>query len=296
MGKPLPMAFIDTVKKSVNRLLTRTAQKCACVSAATYRAATVRERCRTKFLLSAFVTFAVGCAFGQLPELMPLQVRPSGSYLGVSLADIDANRAKSLKLTEVMGVEILAVEEGEAADQAGIRAGDVILSYNGEKILGAQQFIRLVSETPPGRRVRFVCSRAGEQKEIWITTGTPHALDFESLDTLSRGRITDVPSPMMLWRNLVLGIESESLNEQLAQSYGVKQGILIWAVSLGSPAQRAGLRAGDVVTGFCGRLIQSPRELGTTLQQLQVGQKPISINLVRDHKPVSVAISLDGGH
>ena len=100
----------------------------------------------------------------------------------------------------------------------------------------------------------------------------------------------------MLWRNLVLGIESESISDQMAESAGVKQGILVWNVADGSPAQRAGLKAGDVVTGFCGRSIHSPRDLGMTLQQLQIGQKPISVNLVRDHKPVSLTIPLDADH
>jgi len=98
----------------------------------------------------------------------------------------------------------------------------------------------------------------------------------------------------MLWRDLVLGIESEALNEQLAQAGGAKQGILIWAVTGGSPAQHAGLRAGDILTDFCGHAVHSPREVGLALQQLQASDKTISANVIRDHKAISLSISLEG--
>ena len=62
----------------------------------------------------------------------------------MSLAEIDADRAKTLKLDEPRGVEVARVEEGSPAEKAGIKPGDVLLSYNGENILGAQQLGRLV--------------------------------------------------------------------------------------------------------------------------------------------------------
>jgi S1-C subfamily serine protease len=65
-------------------------------------------------------------------------------------------------------------------------------------------------------------------------------------------------------------------------------------VSADSPAQRAGLRAGDVITGFCKHPVQSPREIGIALEQLENGQKPISVIVVRDHKMISFVISLEG--
>ncbi len=251
-------------------------------------------------ILAMWVMPAVAGPPEQWPELVPMQVRPAGSYLGLRLADIDKERAKALKLSELSGVEIEAVEEGGPADQAGLRASDVILSYNGEKVLGVQQFKRLVMETPPERRVTLVCWRAGARKELSLTTGewhyNPSSETLSSSDELefSRMRISDVPLPMMLWRNLVLGVESLQINDQLAQALGVKQGILIWTVTPAYPAQHAGLRAGDVLTGFCGHPIHSPRELGVILQQSTNGQKPASLELVRDHKTISISIPPDG--
>jgi serine protease Do len=234
----------------------------------------------------------------QWPVLVALQARVAGGFLGLTPQEIEADRAKALKLSEAGGVEVATVEEGSPAEQAGIRVGDAILSYNGEKVLGTQQFRRLILETPPGRKVQLVCWRGGARKEISVTTGTrPVAREASGSqeDTeVDRLRISDIPFPMMLWRNLVLGIESEQLSDQLAQALGVKQGVLIWDVTPAYPAQHAGLRAGDVLTSFCGHSIHSPRELGVILQQLQNGQKPIAMELVRDHKPMSIWISLEG--
>lgn len=250
---------------------------------------------RTKIVPPPAVTLLVLVmltAAAQVPPANPFQNR-AASYLGLGLRDIDAARARELKLPELSGVEIVAVEQGAAGDQAGIVPGDVILSYNGEKISSAQQLIRLVSNTPIGRRIRVSYMRAGRKQETWVTTGQSQSAALDEPESLFRGRITDVPFPMVVWRNLVLGIESESLNDQLAQALGVKQGILIWTVNAGSLAQRAGLRAGDVITNFCGHAVHSPRDLGALLQQLQNSQKPLSFDAVRDHKTLALSVSLE---
>ena len=86
----------------------------------------------------------------------------SGSHLGVHLRDIDADRAKVINLGESRGVEVVGVEDGSPAEQAGIKTGDVLLAYNGENILGAQQLGRLVSETPRGRKIKIEYWREGK--------------------------------------------------------------------------------------------------------------------------------------
>lgn len=223
---------------------------------------------------------------------LSLQIRPVGSYLGLGLRDIDSTRAKTLGLPELEGVEIVAVEEGESADLAGIRPGDVMLSYNGEKLVSAQQLMRLVAETPRGRKLRVVCWRAKEKRELWVTTGQRRGTLLSDSSFGSRLHASDVPYPVMIWRNAVIGIDSEELNEQFAQVSGVKQGILVWQVSIGSIAARAGLRAGDVVTGLCGRNISTPRDLSALLDQSQNECRTPAVTLVRDHRPMSLVIPL----
>src|SRR5207248_11789462 len=112
------------------------------------------------------------------------QFEGRGSYLGVRLVDIDADRARTLKLSEERGVEVTNIEEDSPAAKAGIKPGDVLLSYNGENILGAQQFVRLVRETPRGRRVNIQIWRDGRTQRTVVTTGAPKFPPFEMLRRL----------------------------------------------------------------------------------------------------------------
>ncbi len=225
------------------------------------------------------------------------QLRPSGSFLGVRLLDIDADRAKTLKLPEERGVEVAGVEEGSPADSAGIRKGDVLLSYNGEKILGAQQFVRLVQETPQGRKVQIQVSRDGRTQTTVVTTGSPR-LRFEmppnfvgfTLPDVNALTMPDVPSPMLVWTNSLLGIECESVDSQLAQYFGVKRGVLVRAVEKGSAADKGGMRAGDVLVAVGERPVTTPHDVSSYLRSEHPAGKSISFSVVRDHKAVKVNV------
>ena len=90
----------------------------------------------------------------------------------MNLAEIDANRAKELKLKEDYGVEITRVEENSPAEKAGVKAGDVVLEYNGQRVEGMEQFGRMVRETPPGREVKLTISRNGATQTLTAVLGS----------------------------------------------------------------------------------------------------------------------------
>ncbi len=96
-------------------------------------------------------------------------VAQPGSYLGVAVVEIDSDRAKALKLKEERGVEIKYVDENSPAAKAGLKEGDVVLDYNGQRIEGINQFIRMVSETPSGRKVSLQISRNGSLQTLPVT-------------------------------------------------------------------------------------------------------------------------------
>jgi serine protease Do len=234
--------------------------------------------------------FPLICLF--LTALVCAQAGTGGSHLGVKLADVDADRAKSLKLPEVTGAQILAVEENSAADQAGLRPGDVILSYNGEKVLGGQQLGRLVMETPQDRKVTLKIWREGKAKDITVTTAAPSDVYIAYNAFAPSDFITDIPAPLMVWKNMVLGFDYEPLSVQLAQFFGVKQGSLIRSVQPSSPAEKAGIRAGDILTGVAGHSVYSPRDFGTAIRMEQRESKPLTLEVTRDRKSITVVVRL----
>jgi serine protease Do len=239
----------------------------------------------------------------------PGEARMAGSYLGVSLADVDANRAKILKLEEPRGVEVIRVEEGSPAEKAGIKPGDVLLSYNGESILGGQQLGRLVRETPEGRKVKVQLWRDGRAQTLTIVTEARGSRDFdmdtelrrlyvpgqdETFDRL-RARLLnmapEIPSPMLMWSIPALGIQCEAVDSQLAEYFGVKRGMLVRSVAKGSPAERAGVKAGDVLTSIGGRAVASSHDVTGFLRMQRQPGTPTSLVIVRERKQLTLKIN-----
>src|SRR2546430_2260392 len=73
------------------------------------------------------------------PRTRTIAVATSAGYLGIGAQDIDAERAKTLKLSEVRGAEIKSVIDDSPAAKAGFKEGDVVLEYNGQKVEGIEQ-------------------------------------------------------------------------------------------------------------------------------------------------------------
>jgi serine protease Do len=235
-------------------------------------------------------------------QMQPQAMAEGAGYLGVRLADIDSERANALKLGEERGVEVKSVMEGSPADKAGIQPGDVILTYNGEQILGAQQLSRLVQETPPGRRVKLQYWREGKTLSAVVVVGAasslPNGTPFWSLPMPNwqmpalpnwQAPSMDVPAPLLVWRNSVVGIEFERVDSQLAAYFSVKGGVLVRSVQRGSPAERAGLKAGDVIFSVAQQALSSEHEFSSLLRQ---HGSAVPVSVMRDHKRVDVTISL----
>jgi serine protease Do len=205
-------------------------------------------------------------------------------------------------LGDPRGVEVEGVQEGSPAQQAGLRAGDVLLSYNGETIMGAQQLGRLVSETPRGRKVKIEYWREGKVSTVTAITAAPRSSPFpgdagrDGELQLFMPRITamvdSIPKPQLVWRTPLFGIECESLDSQLADYFGVKHGVLVRSVVKDSPAAKAGLRAGDVVTQIGERPVGEPRDLTSYVHTERHSSSPLSLEVTRAHKPLTVKVAL----
>ncbi len=96
-----------------------------------------------------------------------ITIAPPGSYLGIGIQEITAERAKALKLREEAGVEVTRVAPDSPADKAGLKEGDVVLQYNGTKVEGLEQLSRLVRETPVGREAKLDIFRNGAPLTLW---------------------------------------------------------------------------------------------------------------------------------
>src|SRR5262249_42558508 len=111
---------------------------------------------RIAWMVGIAAAFAAPSAFGQPAPAPPPPPPPTAvvvgrggpSFLGVGIQEVDADRAKALRLREEAGVEVTRVDPDSPAEKAGLKEGDVITEYNGQKVEGLEQFSRMVRETP----------------------------------------------------------------------------------------------------------------------------------------------------
>jgi serine protease Do len=226
-------------------------------------------------------------SFAQIPHAMPA----NGSYIGVMMQEVDAERAKTLKLGEAAGVEITLVEPEGPADKAGLKVGDVVVRYNGQKVEGNDEFARLVRETPPGREVKLDISRAGVAQTVTVRIGQRKAPKIEwGAPPMPNMEIHMPDLPRMLLRSVVLGVEAESIDGQLAQFFGVKEGVLVRSVAKGSAAERAGIRAGDVIIKIEDAHVATPADISARLRMMH--GKSVPVALMRDHKELTVTVAI----
>ena len=227
-------------------------------------------------------------------------VRPGGSsYLGIGVADITAARAKALNLKEERGAEVTNVAKDSPADKAGIKQGDVVLEYDGAAVEGIEQITRLVRETPIGRQVKISVWRNGAAQTLTATIearkGTlipsdrfPMATPFLNLPQI------ELPRFQMTWQNPVLGIEGESLRsqEQLADFFGVKDGVLVKLVRKNSAAEKAGIKAGDVVVKVEDSTVATSQEITRALRALG-SKKTFTVTVVRNKKEIPLTVTME---
>ncbi len=251
-------------------------------------------------------------------KLARVQVFGGGSYLGIGITEVSAERAKALKLAEEGGVEITRVEEESPAAKAGLKKGDVVLEYSGQRVQGTEQFVRLVRETPGGRQAKLVVLREGATQTITATVAARKAATFrwegewqknldqqmEKLQEHLKGlkerefdlrlHMRDLPGPMVMsWRSGALGIEAESLKTQLAEYFGVKEGVLVRQVSKGSAAEKAGIKAGDVITKVDNEKVSTPGEVTGAFRSALPKKKTIPVTVVRNRQETTLNVTIE---
>lgn len=248
----------------------------------------------------------------------------SGSYLGIGVQEINADRARELKLPEVHGVEVTRVEEDSPAAKAGLMKGDVVLEYNGQRVEGTEQFVRLVRETPPGRQATLLISRNGVTQTVTATIGErrnfvyrvrPDLGEWEELRESWRSmwpdpkfqenmarlqedlrrlrqRMPDMPGVFMAIRSGMLGIEAETLNTQLAEFFGVKQGVLVRSVAKDSAAEKAGIKAGDVIVRIDNEEVATASALGRRVREME-SRASFPLTVVRNRQEMVLNVEVE---
>lgn len=245
---------------------------------------------RGKSVIFALAVLLVVQAWGQPgPEMQPR------SYLGVNLKNMTPAEAASLKLKNNEGALVADVDQDGPAAKAGLKQHDVILNFNGHQVRNAEELRHLIHGTAPGHPVALGVSRGGHWMNVNLQLAKhPRYFPHETMKATpapAPPRDLDLPQFSMLqfWsRN---GLLVEDLTPQLGEYFGVRkgQGVLVRSVEKGSPAEAAGLRAGDVIVKVNGDRVSCSSEWRHAMRQLQ---STANLGIVRDRHEQSVSMKL----
>ena len=231
--------------------------------------------------------------------------RDDGNYLGITAQEVTRENMGSYNLREPRGVVITRVVEKSPAERAGLRKGDVILRFDGENVTSFRKLQRLISEATPQQSVRLTISRNGNEQELSVT------FDRRERGMGAFGNVWGTEQREQLERGLDqaraygkayggaygfgwgrrIGVSTTQLTKQLADYFGINdgRGVLVTSVSEGSPAARAGIRAGDVITAVDGEKIESSGDLARTINRKAEGD--VSLSVVRDRNQRTVKVT-----
>ena len=245
-----------------------------------------------------------------------------GAQIGVTVRDLDPADTDSQKASGGSGIVVEQVRPDSPAATAGMRAADLIVSFDGERIRSARQFSRLVQETPPGRTVSATIVRDGRRSDVSITPATPQSArrqDGRPELNADRGSSSTATSSANessgSWASSMvcagssmpefnfdfpgssargrLGVGVDDLTPQLASYFGAKEGVLVTTVTEDTPAARGGLKAGDVIVSFAGEAVRNRVELQRAVGRAQ-SDAEVTVGIVRDRKTSDIKIKLEG--
>jgi serine protease Do len=219
-----------------------------------------------------------------------------GSSIGVSVRELSADDAARTKVQQSEGVYIEDVRDGTPAARAGLKSGDVVVDFDGERPRSTRHFTRLVRETAPGRTVKMTIMRDGARLTLDITPdarGTFGSVPDAVTRAIPRDFQFNFDGQLFnLWDGPFgtsgrLGVVVVPMSDQLADYFGVKDGVLVSEVRASTPAAAAGLKAGDVITAVNGRVVMSPQDVVNEIRDVKPGGA-VDLRVMRDRKELTL--------
>src|SRR5581483_1966420 len=205
-------------------------------------------------------------------------------WLGVVVQEVDRALAQSFGMARPEGALIARVVPGGPADQAGLKTGDIILSFNGQELATSSALPPMVGNSDPGDHARLKVMREGKNLDIAVEVGTLEASSGEApVDQADRG--PPAPAPMSV------GVVVRALSsDERARAQVVSGGVMVSEVREGA-GREAGLRPGDIILSIAGNEIDSPDRFTEVIGRLQPGQSaPLLVQ--RRGTPVFLALEI----
>jgi len=209
-------------------------------------------------------------------------------WLGVRIQDVGTDVADAIGLQEASGALVTDVPEGPAME-AGIEAGDVILSFDGQDVADTRELVRIVGYSDIGKAVRVVVFRDGETQTVLVTLGRREEVD--------KVVPASVPGPGEdPVEQEIFGLTITEMSDELREQLGLKSsanGLVVKDVAEDSEAYEKGLRAGDIITEAGQQKVASIAALQERIDAAtEAGRKSLLLLVRRDGEPRFVALAI----
>ena len=231
----------------------------------------------------------------------------SCAFIGISMEDLTDKIIKKLDYPKDTGVLVTNVVDDSAAEKFGLMSDDIIYSFAGKKVSSSKQLADLVRERKPGEKVDIVFYRDGKKKKLEIELGE-HTYDVFSMNwsnyedavkLYAKSAALAGKNALLIGRNWhmskgKLGLVLKDLNDDLASYFDVKpgEGVLVIEVMEDSPAENAGIKAGDVVVTVSGSEVSGIDEFLDEVYQC-TGEDEVEVLIVRkgEKKEITLDVS-----
>ena len=221
-----------------------------------------------------------------------------GGFLGVNTEDITKENMGRYGLSSARGVGVTSVLKDSPAEKAGLRKDDVILRVDSDNVTSTRKLSRLISEVAPDHSVSLTVSRGGAEQQLAVTIGKRE--ENQAVRGLFRGEPFEFKGPgnfnvepkVWKWEGTPgadgvfafgggrrIGISTMPLTKQLGDYFGIAdgKGVLVTAVGDDSPAAKAGIRAGDVITAIDGEKVEASGDISRAINQKKDGDVTLTV-------------------
>jgi len=245
-------------------------------------------------------------------------------WMGVRIQAVTADIADSVGLKKAEGALVAEPQSGSPAAKAGIMAGDVITAVDGNEVKSPRDLARKISAMAPGTEVKLSIQRKGEEKTVSLTLGqqpdqrqgdtsTDQQQGSPFQEFLRQFGFEDMPDAMRDWQfgqnwpfsipqmqttaasdiHGWIGVRIQAVTADIADGLGLKkaEGALVAELQSDSPAAKAGVLAGDVITAVDGKDVKHPGDLARKISAMAPGTEvKLSIHRRGEEKTVSVTL------
>jgi len=206
----------------------------------------------------------------------------SRGWLGVSVQEVTKDLADSFKLGNPRGALIGNVLKNSPAERAGLKNGDVILSFNKQKIIYSGDLPLIVGRIKPDTTVDAVIFRSGIEKKMRVKVGVLEEITTENIIPATEDKIDD-----LLGLKLV---PVKELSSEKVEQLKVESGVFVEEVKDG-PAKDAGIQVGDVITTMAFKEVSNLEDYNSILSELST-EDNLAVRIVRNGNGSFITIKL----